>query len=77
MALTNGEQLMVDMMKRIGLTMHEAVGTMLLLRTKEERTQFLLWMYRNRKTASPQDALRVSVTIHKKQEQGLPEEADF
>ncbi len=38
MALTNGEQLMVDMMKRIGLTMHEAVGTMLLLRTKEERT---------------------------------------
>lgn len=57
MPLTNGEELMVDLMARIGLTEDETIGVMLTLKTKEERAEFLLWMYRNADTASPQDAL--------------------
>ena len=57
MSLTNGEELMVDLMARTGLTEDETFGVMLTLKTKEERTEFLLWMYRNADTASPQDAL--------------------
>ncbi len=63
MALTNGEEMLIDLLKKAGLTQDETVGTMLALRTKEEREELLLWMYRNRTSLSSQELLRKVMCI--------------
>ncbi len=66
MALTNGEAMMVDLLKKAGLTQDETVGTMLMLRTKEEREELLLWMHRNRKSMTSQGLLKKAMDIKTK-----------
>ena len=66
MALTNGEAMMVDLLKKAGLTQDETVGTMLLLQTKEEREELLLWMFRNRKSMTSQKLLKKAMDIKTK-----------
>ena len=66
MALTNSEAMMVDLLKKAGLTQDETVGTMLMLRTKEEREELLLWMYRNRKSMTSQGLLKKAMDIKTK-----------
>ena len=66
MALTNGEEMMVGLMKKAGLTDDETVGIMLMLRSKEERKELLLWMYQHKKSMTSQKLLRKAMDIKTK-----------
>ena len=66
MALTNGEEMLINLMKKAGLTQDETVGTMLMLGTEEERKELLFWMHQNRKSMTSRRLLRKAMDIKTK-----------
>ena len=65
MPALDGKQLMIEAMMKLGATEDEIVGMMLLLKTKEQRKEMILWLYRNR-TATPQEMIRACLDIQAK-----------
>ncbi len=65
MALTRAEEILTDMLMKIGADEDEIIGIMLLLRTQEEQEELALWLYRNPRS-TPQETIRASLDIQAK-----------